>query len=76
MIRVFDTKFGLKTIQQIYSEPEFKDIIKVCRGTFNERVVYKGWDWEKALTTPPLKQRRKGINTRIAHRNRGRRVFV
>jgi hypothetical protein len=50
----FPTKKGWLSIKELFTDPDFKNIIKIRRGTFQERVFYKNWDWELALITPAI----------------------
>ena len=51
----FPTKKGLLCIRQIFRDQDLLKVIKVKEATFRER-LNKGWNWEKALLTPPEKQ--------------------
>lgn len=53
-VRKFQTKKGLMTTTQIFNDSDFKNIIRIAKNTFYDRVVKKGWDFEKALVTPPI----------------------
>ena len=54
MLKKYNTKYGLKTLSEIYRDLNLQKVIKVKYPTAIQRIK-NGWDYEKAITTPPIK---------------------